>query len=201
MKIYNRHPKTREFLSATDALPSPLEKGVYLIPANASKNAPPPTGEHEIAVHDPETDTWPIHPDYRGTVFYSTADGHEVKVTEIGALADVQPPDTTPDPMPTAPPGQKTVWGGAGWMFEYLPPPSSVPARGARLALKKAGLYDQINEYIAAIPADEEGEEARIEWEFATEYQRDNPLIGKLAGVLKLSDAELDALFRQAATL
>jgi hypothetical protein len=198
--VYSYHPKTREFIGAIEARESPLQEGVYLIPANVSEVPPPGTGEHEVGVYDPADALWLIKPDYRGTVFYSTVDGREVKVTEIGALADVRPPDSTPNPMPTPSAGQKTVWSGTHWVFEDLPPPASVPARGARLALEEAGYLDAVEAALAAMPGSE-GTKARIEWEYATDYQRDNPLIGKLAAALQLSDATLDTLFRRAAVL
>ncbi|MDR1276368.1 MAG: hypothetical protein LBL72_08340 [Candidatus Accumulibacter sp.] len=200
MEIYNYHPKTHEFLSKNDARPSPMETGGYLIPAQATTTAPPSTGENEVAVFDPVTESWEIQADYRGAVFYSTADGREAKVEAIGPLADVQPPNTTDEPMPLAPAGKKTVWDGEGWTFEDLPPPTSVTMRQARLALKSAGLYEQVSTMVAAIEGDV-GDSARIEWEFATEVRRDNPLYVKLAGELGLSDAQLDALFSAAAAL
>jgi hypothetical protein len=73
--------------------------------------------------------------------------------------------------------------------------------RQARLALKAAGLYDQVNAYIAAIPADEGGDEARIEWEFAGTVERESSLVQSLIGALGLTGEQLDALFVAAAAL
>lgn len=49
--IYNYHPQTGEFISATPADESPLERGVFLIPAYATDTAPPTTGTNQVAVY------------------------------------------------------------------------------------------------------------------------------------------------------
>jgi hypothetical protein len=42
---------------------------------------------------------------------------------------------------------------------------------------------------------------AQIEWEYATEIQRDNPLVTQLANALNLSPADMDEFYHVAATL
>lgn len=41
MRVYHYHPETSVFTGTTDANPSPLERGVFLLPANATFVAPP----------------------------------------------------------------------------------------------------------------------------------------------------------------
>lgn len=63
MKIYHYHPITGELLSEGFADPSPLEAGVFLIPANATEFAPPKTKANEVAVFiDNKWQAKPDHP-------------------------------------------------------------------------------------------------------------------------------------------
>lgn len=97
-----------------------------------------------------------------------------------------------------------------GWLYdgetftapppEPEPVPASVSMRQARLALSRAGLLTNAESTIAAM-AGPEGDEARIEWEYATELRRGHPLITGLGQSLGLNDAAIDDLFKQAAAI
>ena len=78
--------------------------------------------------------------------------------------------------------------------------PDSVSMRQARLALLGAGLLSQVDAAIASLPSPQK-EAAAIEWEYAQEVQRHNGLVPAMAQALGMTDAQLDALFMQAATL
>jgi len=54
MKIYNYHPVTKELLSEGIADESPLEPGVYLIPAHATKKKPPTPLDGKAIIFDGE---------------------------------------------------------------------------------------------------------------------------------------------------
>ena len=75
-------------------------------------------------------------------------------------------------------------------------PVRAVTMRQARLALHAAGKLSAIDAAIAQI-----GGAAQIEWEYATEVRRDWPLVAQVAAGLNMTEAELDALFTQAALL
>ena len=79
------------------------------------------------------------------------------------------------------------------------PPPVEVPAsvtmRQARLALLHAGLLDDVEAALAAIPDDTARRAAQIEWEYAQDVERDSPWVQQLATALGLDAAMLDELF------
>lgn len=83
-----------------------------------------------------------------------------------------------------------------------LPPPvpAVVAMRQARLALLQVGLLTQVNTAVANMPG-AQGDAARIEWEFSSTVERNRPLVQALGAALGLTDAQLDDLFRLAATL
>lgn len=89
----------------------------------------------------------------------------------------------------------------------YVPPepeppyvPASVTMRQARLALLGAGLLDDVEAAIAALPSPQK-EAARIEWEYSQEVQRHNGFVSVLAPMLGMTAEQTDALFIGAATL
>lgn len=78
--------------------------------------------------------------------------------------------------------------------------PEVVTMRQARLALLQAGLLAQVNTAVANMLG-AAGDTARIEWEFSSTVERNRPLVQALGAALGLTDAQLDDLFRLAATL
>lgn len=101
--------------------------------------------------------------------------------------------------------------GSIGWLYDgetFSPPPAppdpvpaSVTMRQARLALLGAGLLDDVDAALAAIPDAMQRRAAQIEWEFAATVDRQSPWVANLAGALGLADEQLDALFVAAAGL
>lgn len=79
--------------------------------------------------------------------------------------------------------------------------PQSVTPRQAKLALLGAGLLDGVDAALAAIEDATTRKAAQIEWEYATTFERDAPLIASIGGALELTDAQIDALFVVAKTL
>ena len=74
--------------------------------------------------------------------------------------------------------------------------PYSVTRFQARAALAASGLLPSVEAAIAS--ADQF---TQIAWADAQEFRRESPTMNALAGVLGLSSAQLDDLFRQAATI
>lgn len=84
MRIFNYHPKTAEYLGSENADESPLEPGVFLIPAFATSSPPPekvPVGLVSIWTGE----EWEIVPDHRGAVYW-TAEGEKIEIIKPGEV-------------------------------------------------------------------------------------------------------------------
>lgn len=78
--------------------------------------------------------------------------------------------------------------------------PSSITPRQARLALLGAGLLNTVETYINEMPG-QEGEAARISFNFATEFLRNDAVLITVATAQGLSPGDIDDLFTTASTL
>ena len=76
------------------------------------------------------------------------------------------------------------------------PVPNSISMRKARLQLLSMNLLDAVNSQISTM-----SQAAQIEWEYATEVERDNPLVLALQTSLSMSDSDMDLFFIQAGEL
>ncbi|MEQ8257557.1 MAG: hypothetical protein RH980_16045 [Roseovarius confluentis] len=95
------------------------------------------------------------------------------------------------------------LWDGTSFSSPPSPPtavPFDVTMRQARLALSRAGKLADAEAAIAGM-AGAAGEEARIEWEYASTLRRDHPLIQALGPAIGLDAGDLDALFISAAQI
>lgn len=85
-----------------------------------------------------------------------------------------------------------------------LPPPppvTTVTMRQARLALLGAGLLDDVDAAIAAIPDETQRRAAQIEWEYAAVVERNNALVQQLAPAFGMTEQQVDEFFATAARL
>lgn len=78
--------------------------------------------------------------------------------------------------------------------------PRSITPRQGLLVLSRAGLLEPVKAAIATMEG-QAGEEARIEWEYATEWLRNWPLLESIASGIGLTSDQIDALFIQAAKI
>jgi hypothetical protein len=78
--------------------------------------------------------------------------------------------------------------------------PREVTMRQARLALHSAGLLQQVEDAINALP-DPPRMAARIEWDHSNTVQRNNGFVLQLGQMLGLTSAQLDTLFIAAGQL
>jgi hypothetical protein len=117
-------------------------------------------------------------------------------------------------PPPEAPKGHFARWSGKAWEVVPVPPepeeskqppeervPLAVTRRQLRLWMVRNGIpLAAAEKAIAALP-EPQRTEARIEWEDASVYERNHPLLVELAGkVLGLSGEELEQTLSKAFT-
>jgi hypothetical protein len=114
MKIYHYHPDYKIYLGSSDADPSPLEPGVFLIPAHATELEPPTCTECKIPVFTGSS--WTIIDDCRG-VYYSIETQEEIQHQD----PLVPPEDATKQQPPEVPEGYFLEWND-GWELKEIPP-------------------------------------------------------------------------------
>lgn len=120
------------------------------------------------------------------------------------------PPSWTRSPLPTdltSAQLARYMGGGDGWVVSFRePPPASAPSTvphsvtrfQAKAALDEAGHLDAI-EAIIANP--DTPRLYVLAWQDALTFERDSRTLAALAGMLGLSDTDLDALFIRAAEI
>jgi hypothetical protein len=85
--------------------------------------------------------------------------------------------------------------------LSVIPPiPTSVTMWQARHALLNAGLYAQVEAALQAMPGDN-GQRARIDWDYAANVKRDFPLIIGMQQMFGWTDEQVDALFISASQI
>jgi len=75
MLIYNYSPDTFELNFVSDAIESPLEPGVFLVPAFATVVEPPIDALNMRAIFDEATQTWSLVEDWRNSTVWDIATG------------------------------------------------------------------------------------------------------------------------------
>jgi hypothetical protein len=98
MDVHNYHAQTGEYLGTSIADESPLEPGVFLIPANATTVAPPPPQQGQARVFI--NGDWAFVPDHRGETWYA---GHNLPVV-IDTLGTPEGLTLQEPPAPAPPP-------------------------------------------------------------------------------------------------
>lgn len=115
MKIYNYDPDYKYFYFESEADLSPLEPGVFLIPAHATDIKPPSCESNQIQIFNGTS--WDIVEDARG-IYYSIE-----TLESIENLNPIERPDnSTKEVPPKVTEGYKLTWDN-GWILEELPPP------------------------------------------------------------------------------
>ena len=117
---------------------------------------------------------------------------------------------------PAVPDGKRAKWTGQGWAFEDLPQPDPEPqpepetieqwrARAAvsraqgKAALIQMGLWQQVLDFVAAIPDATQRAVAEVALHDTQNWERSSPFLNQAAQALGMTDEQLDDLFRAAA--
>lgn len=101
---------------------------------------------------------------------------------------------------------ERAIGGEFGAVSPYVEPPvlitvpQSITPRQGKLVLLSAGILDDVEAYIDSIPGDQ-GKAARISFDYATEYLRDDPLLVAVATARGLSSEQIDQMFISGALL
>lgn len=89
-------------------------------------------------------------------------------------------------------------------VIAFLNPPEVLPPitkRQLRLTLVRNGIALALVEAaIASMPEGLPKEEAKIEWDDASAFNRNHPTLLLIAGALGLTEAQVDAMWREAVT-
>ena len=129
MEIYNYHPEYKHLTGVSIADESPLEPGVFLIPAYATDIKPPEVSESKIQVF--KDNQWNIIEDRRG-IYYSTQTQEVIE--NYNPLE--APENATRENPPEVPDGKVLKWND-GWVLEDIPP---LPVLTPEEKLANAGL-------------------------------------------------------------
>lgn len=87
LTVYHADRQTGEFLGTGHAEPDPREPGNWLIPAHAYLDAPPESGDGQVARRAAGNDGWELVEDHRGPI-YATSNGERAELVELGPIPD-----------------------------------------------------------------------------------------------------------------
>lgn len=93
-------------------------------------------------------------------------------------------------------------WDGNEFFTPTLPQvvPFSITPRQGYIILSRYGILEAVKTYFAALEG-QEGEEAKIELEFAQEWKRSWPTLINAAHDFGLTDAQIDQMFIEASVI
>lgn len=137
-RSFNIDPATGEYLGASQADPSPLEPGVWLLPAHCVTDAPPVAGQDQAVIR--EDGAWSIVADHRGATVYHTATGEPRTWLLLGAL----PADYTL----TAPESVYDKWQDGQW---HLDEATQLAAQKATSTRRRALLLQYASSQVNAL--------------------------------------------------
>ena len=204
MIIYNYDDKTFEYTGQNNADLDPEQSRIegeyiYLIPANSTTIKPPKIKKNEVALWDKTN--WKIVPDYRNT--YVINEFKEIKfIKDIGALPDgyfviteEQAEKVKQDPLYYIVENEKLIINPNYDEDKKAQEREKI----LRLSLTKREVFLALYAAKGITPEQVRGSitdtAALIEFDYATEYYRGNPLIDAIGSQLGYTTEDLDYLF------
>jgi hypothetical protein len=115
MKIYNYHSEYKYFINTSIADESPLEPGVFLIPAHATDIEPPTCESNQIQIFNESS--WNIVDDKRGT-YYST---NNIQIELIENYNPLEAPENATKEVPPEIPERCYLIWNDGWVIKQKP--------------------------------------------------------------------------------
>ncbi|HDR9165893.1 TPA: hypothetical protein QDB28_006374 [Burkholderia vietnamiensis] len=139
--IYHYDRDSGEYLGDGIADPSPLEPGVWHMPAHSTRRRPPKVTAGKAAVFDVDGQQWKVVMDQRGD-YYRTSDGERVRLHALNVAPEKA--GLTVKPRPSS----DHVWSDGDWVKTAfaLPP-------GASLDIVKGNFSAQIDDLAASVYA------------------------------------------------
>jgi hypothetical protein len=110
MKIYNYHPIYKYVISCTDADESPLEPGIFLIPAHATEVEPPKCENNQIQIFT--ENGWELITNHIG-IYYDKETQKEFEWNN----PFVEPENGTKNPPPKVDSEFLVKWEGEEWVI------------------------------------------------------------------------------------
>jgi len=118
-------------------------------------------------------------------------------------LAVIQPAIIPPGKVPVGQPSLVDDGGAPREVYALEDEPlRPLTARQLRLGLVLHGIsLPSVEAAIDAIEDETDREVARIEWEYATTFERSHPLVNQIGAALGLTPEQIDAMWTEAAAL
>jgi hypothetical protein len=130
-RVCNVHRGTGEYISVGQADPSPLEPGVWVLPAHCYQLEPPMLEPGFAALLNRDASDWVLVRDHRGATIYSTVTGDPRQWLALGDLPEgytLQAPESEFD-----------TWQGDKW----TPDENAIAEAGRKAAYLKQQLANQ----------------------------------------------------------
>lgn len=189
MDIWNYNPDTGEIVSKSVADASPLEDGVFLIPAYATTIAPP---EHQPGKSAIFSDgAWSVVDDYRGETWWRAhndpviiASLGDPSVSGLSRNEPPAPPQPPPEPTPPEPEPEPLI-------------PQQAPMWAVRVVLYRHNLLTPAQDAITA----SNDYALQTIWEYGNFADRGSNAIAALSAALNLTSDQVDQFFIEANTI